>query len=156
MELENYKNENKKLKNDLVRANKIIENLKKNENQNSNIKNLQDEIKSLKNKLYLKENEINQLKLKIKNNNKKNNLVNLDDIMEVNFQSNNPPINQGIKCLETDTFAEVEEKLYKIYDELRNTNNMFMTNGGPILRFKTLKENNIKDGDKVLLNNDIL
>ena len=154
--MENYKNENKKLKNDLVRANKIIENLKKNENQNSNIKNLQDEIKSLKNKLYLKENEINQLKLKIKNNNKNINLVNLDDIMVVNFQSNNPPINQGIKCLETDTFAEVEEKLYKIYDELRNTNNMFMTNGGPILRFKTLKENNIKDGDKVLLNNDIL
>jgi hypothetical protein len=66
MELENYKNENKKLKNDLVRANKIIENLKKNENQNSNIKNLQDENKSLKNNLYLKENEINQLKLKIK------------------------------------------------------------------------------------------
>ena len=33
IELENYKNENKKLKNDLVRANKIIENLKKNENQ---------------------------------------------------------------------------------------------------------------------------
>ena len=154
--MKNYKNENKKLKNDLVRANKIIENLKKNENQNSNIKNLQEGIKSLKNNLYLKENEINQLKLKIKNNNKKINLVNLDDIMVVNFQSNNPPINQGIKCLETDTFAEVEEKLYKIYDELRNTNNMFTTNGGPILRFKTLKENNIKDGDKVLLNNDIL
>ena len=52
MELENYKNENKKLKNELVRANKIIENLKKNENQNSNIKNLQDEIKSLKKNLY--------------------------------------------------------------------------------------------------------
>ena len=151
MELENYKNENKKLKNDLVRANKIIENLKKNENQNSNIKNLQDEIKSLKNNLYLKENEINQLKLKIKNNNKKINLVNLDDIMVVNFQSNNPPINQGIKCLETDTFAEVEEKLYKIYDEFRNTNNMFTIKGRTILRFKNLKENNIRDGDKVLL-----
>ena len=154
--MENYKNENKKLKNDLVRANKIIENLKKNENQNSNIKNLQDENKSLKNKLYLKENEINQLKLKIKNNNTKDNYVKLDDIMVINFQSNNPPINQGIKCLETETFAEVEEKLYKIYDELRNTNNMFTTNGGPILRFKSLKENKIKDGDKVLLNNDIL
>ena len=96
------------------------------------------------------------MELKIKNNNKKINLVNLDDIMVINFQSNNPQISQGIKCLETDTFAEVEEKLYKIYDELRNTNNMFTTNGGPVLRFKTLKENKIKDGDKVLLNNDIL
>jgi len=149
--LENYKNENKKLKNDLVKANKIIENLQKNQNENSNIKLLQDENKNLKNQLYLKENEINELKLKLKNANKKINLVNLDDIMVINFVSNNPPINQGIKCLETDTFAEVEEKLYKIYDELRSTNNMFNANGGTILRFKNLKENNIKDGDKVLL-----
>ena len=154
--MENYKKENKKLKNDLVEANKRIENLKKNQNENSNIKALQEEIKNLKNQLDLKEKEINQMKLKIKNNNKKINLVNLDDKMVINFQSNNPQISQGIKCLETDTFAEVEEKLYKIYDELRNTNNMFTTNGGPVLRFKTLKENKIKDGDKVLLNNDIL
>ena len=151
MELENYKNENKKLKKDLVRANKIIEDLKKNENQNSNIKNLQDEIKSLKNKLYLKENEINQLKLKIKNNNKKINLVKLDDIMVINFTSTDSSINYGIKCVVTDTFAEVEEKLYQIYDEFRNTNNMFTIKGRTILRFKNLKENNIRDGDKVLL-----
>ena len=149
--MENYKIENKKLKNDLVRANKIIENLQKNQNDNSNIKILQDENKNLKNQLNLKENEINEMKLKIKNTNKKINLVNLDDIMVINFVSKNPPINQGIKCLETDTFAEVEEKLYKMYDELRNTNNMFNVNGGTILRFKNLKENNIKDGDKVLL-----
>ena len=154
--MENYKKENKKLKNDLEKANKSIENLKKNQNENSNIKVLQEENKSLKNLLYLKEKEINQMELKIKNNNKKINLVNLDDIMVINFQSNNPQISQGIKCLETDTFAEVEEKLYKIYDELRNTNNVFTTNRGTILRFKNLKENNIKDGDKVLLNNDLL
>ena len=151
MELENYKNENKKLKNDLVRANKIIENLKKNENQNSNIKNLQDEIKSLKNNLYLKENEINQLKLKIKNNNTKDNYFKLDDIMVINFTSTDSSINYGIKCVVTDTFAEVEEKLYQIYDEFRNTNNMFTIKGRTILRFKNLKENNIRDGDKVLL-----
>ena len=151
MELENYKNENNKLKNDLVKANKIIENLKKNQNDNSNIKSLHDEIKNLKNQLYLKENEINQMKLKIKNNNAKINLVNLDDIMVINFTSTDSSINHGIKCVVTDTFAEVEEKLYQIYDEFRNTNNMFTIKGRTILRFKTLKENNIKDGDKVLL-----
>ena len=59
MELENYKNENKKLKTDLAKANKIIENLQKNQNNNSNIKSLNDKIKNLKNKLYIKENEIN-------------------------------------------------------------------------------------------------
>ena len=154
--MENCKKENKKLKNDLVEANKKIENLQKNQNENSNIKALQVENKNLKYQLDLKEKEINQMELKIKNNNKKINLVNLDDIMVINFQSNNPPINQRIKCVETDTFAEVEEKLYKIYDKLRNTNNRYTTNGGTVLRFKTLKENKIKDGDKVLLNNDIL
>ena len=108
IELENYKNENNKLKNDLEKANKRIENLKKNQNENSNIKVLQEENKNLKNLLYLKEKEINHMELKIKNNNKKINLVNLDDIMVINFQSNNTQINKGIKCLVTDTFAEVE------------------------------------------------
>jgi molybdopterin converting factor small subunit len=151
MELENYKIENNKLKNDLVKANKIIENLQKNQNDNSNIKSLHDEIKNLKNQLYLKENEINQMKLKIKNNNKKDDYFKLDDIMVINFTSTDSSINHGIKCVVTDTFAEVEEKLYQIYDEFRNTNNMFTIKGRTILRFKTLKENNIKDGDKVLL-----
>ena len=150
-ELEKYKNENKKLKDDLAKANKIIENLKKNQKENSNIKILQDENKNLKNQLYLKENEINQMKLQLKNNNKKKPLYQLDDIMVINFISTDSSIHEGIKCVETDTFAEVEEKLYQIYDNFRDTNNMFTINGRPILRFRNLKENKIRDGDKVLL-----
>ena len=150
-ELEKYKNENKKLKDDLAKANKIIENLKTNQKENSNIKILQDENKNLKNQLYLKENEINQMKLQLKNNNKKKPLYQLDDIMVINFISTDSSIHEGIKCVETDTFAEVEEKLYQIYDNFRDTNNMFTINGRPILRFRNLKENKIRDGDKVLL-----
>ena len=71
--------------------------------------------------------------------------------MVINFTSTDSSINYGIKCVVTDTFAEVEEKLYQIYDEFRNTNNMFTIKGRTILRFKNLKENNIRDGDKVLL-----
>ena len=91
------------------------------------------------------------MELKIKNNKKKDNFVNLDDIMVINFVSTDFSINHGIKCLETDTFAEVEEKLYQIYNKFRNTNNMFTIRGRKILRFKNLKENDIRDGDKVLL-----
>ena len=105
----------------------------------------------MKNQLYIKENELNQMKLKIKDNNTKDKYVKLDDIMVINFTSTDSSINYGIKCVATDTFAEVEEKLYQIYDEFRNTNNMFTIKGRPILRFKNLKENNIRDGDKVLL-----
>jgi len=99
--------------------------------------------------LYLKENEINQMKLKIKNN--KTNLFSLDDVMIINFVSTDHSINKGIKCLETDTFAEVEEKFYQIYDEFRDTNNTFTINGRTILRFKNLKDNNIRDEDSVIL-----
>ena len=49
--------------------------------------------------------------------------------------------------MKTETFAEVEEKLCKEHNELRNTNNMFTANAKPVLRFKTLSENNINDGD---------
>ena len=134
----------------MVKAKKLIESLQNNKKENSNIKKLEDENKNLKNQLYLKENEINQMKLKYKNNNQ-NKFVNLDDVMVINFISTDSTINKGIKCLETDTFAEVEEKLYQIYDEFRNTNNAFTINGRTILRFKNLKENKIKDGDSVIL-----
>ena len=50
-ELEEYKIENRNLKNDLAKAEKVIESLKNNEKENSNIKNLKDENKNLKNQL---------------------------------------------------------------------------------------------------------
>ena len=99
--------------------------------------------------MYLKENEINQMKLKLNNN--KTNLFSLDDVIIINFVSTEHSINKGIKCLETDTFAEVEEKFYQIYDEFRNTNNALIINGRTILRFKSLKENNVRDGDSIML-----
>ena len=95
----------------------------------------------------MKENEIKDLKDKIQNNAIKNKNVNYDDIMVITFVSMDSTVQCGIKCLPTDTFAEVEEKLYKRYDNLRDTNNMFTANAKPVLRFKKIFENNIKDGD---------
>ena len=133
----------------MTKAKKIIESLQNNKKENPNIKILEDENKNLKNQLYLKENEINEMKLKIKNN--KNKFISFDDVMVINFESTDSSIHEGIQCLGTDTFAEVEERLYQKYDEFRNTNNMFTFNGRTILRFKNLKENNIRNGDKVIL-----
>ena len=78
-------------------------------------------------------------------------MVDYNNIMVINFVSDDGMINQGIKCLKTELFAEVEEKLYKIYDKCRNTNNVFLHGGNIVLRFKTIEENNIKDADKILL-----
>ena len=51
----------------------------------------------------------------------------------------------------TDIFTDVEEKLYKIDNNLRDTNNDFIANEKLVIKFKTISENNIKDGDKVMI-----
>ena len=136
------KNKNKKLNNELIKAQKIISNFKNNNQQNININNLNEIIKT-------KEKEINELKLQIQKNNKKS--VDFDDILIVHFISTDQKINCPINCLKTDTFAEVEEKLYQKYVEYRETNNNFIAKGRVILRFKKICENNIENGDKVQL-----
>ena len=78
-------------------------------------------------------------------------MVDYNYIMVIHFISDDGMINQGIKCLKTELFAEVEEKLYKIYDNYRKTNNVFLHNGNIVLRFKTIEENNIKNDDKIIL-----
>ena len=136
------KNENKKLNNELIKAQKIISNFKNNNQQNININNLNEIIKN-------KDIEINNLKLQIQNKN--NNFVNFSDIIIVHFISTDQKINCPINCLKTDTFAEVEEKLYQKYEEYRETNNNFISKGKLVLRFKKIWENNIQDGDKIQL-----
>ena len=69
--------------------------------------------------------------------------------MVVHFISGDGKINYGIQCLKTDIFAEVEEKLYQIYDEYRETNNIFIAKGNIVKRFKKICENNINNGDKI-------
>ena len=88
--------------------------------------------------------EIRDLKLKLLENNKDLDKNKFDMILY--FQSLDQVINKAIiKCSSSDIFAEVEEKLYKKYNDFRNTNNTPICNGKPVLRFKTLEENNIKD-----------
>ena len=137
-ELEIIKNENKKLKQDLSIANKKISNIENNELK------LKEENLDLKNQIY-------DLKSKLDNDKKEELKDDLNDIMFLNFISTNSFIYCEIKCSPNDIFAEVEEKFYKIYSNYRSTNNMFKNNSKTILRFKTLSENNIKNGDIVQL-----
>ena len=100
--------------------NKIISNIQ----NNNEINKLRDELNKLKYELNMKENEIKDLNNKLKNSTQKEMKVDYNDIMVINFISGDFSVNCGIKCLPTDIFAEVEEKLYKRFDNLRNTNNM--------------------------------
>ena len=146
-EFEKYKKENQSLNSNLVRLNKIMENQKNNQIKsidNQEIKNLKEENKNLRV-------EINELKIKLQNIRKEDELVNINDIMVINFISTDSSVHCGIKCLPTYSFARVEEELYKYYDDFRNYDNHFIFNGRKILRFKNIKENDIHDGDVVQL-----
>ena len=108
-------------------------------------------------------NMMNNNNMNIFNNvNNQNNPLNKNQIIEIfnniiviQFISADLTVNRGIKCLPSDKFAEVEERLYQIYPDLRKTNNHFITNGNQILRFQTIEENKIKDGQVVqLIKND--
>ena len=147
-EIDNLKKENIKLNEELLKSNKIIGAIQNNQIGNNDLNKLKDDNAVLRYQLNMKDKEINDLKSKINNKDIK---VNLNDIMVIYFTPTDSSFYQGIKCLKTETFAEVEEKLCKEHNELRNTNNMFTANAFPILRFKTIAENNIKDGDVIQL-----
>ena len=163
-ELNNYKRENEKLKKEI---NKLKEDNMKLNSELINTKNIiinlnhiqennQDNIKiinNLKELIQVKNKEINDLEMKLIDKGKNNRLVNYDDIFFVHFISKDEKINCGIKCLKTDTFAEVEKKFYEKYPEYRETNNQFLLRGKSILRDKKICENFIKDCDMILIIN---
>ena len=152
-------NEINNLKNELSKAKKIIEQQKltindlqnKLNNNTTIINNLNNAINNYQNIINQKDIELNNFKAQLNNNNiiKKN--VDFDDIMCVNFISSDQNVHYAASCLKTNTFAEIEEKLYKQYPQYRETNNSFIANGTQVLRFKTIAENKIGNGLPVTL-----
>ena len=170
-QLNNEKLKNKKLEDEIQRLKNKLNELKNNNNilinENNNLKlklgnsnqlnqinqfnqmNI-NEINNLRQIIIQKDKEINELKLKIPNE-----YVNMKNIMVINFLSTDQNIRCGIPCLADDTIAEVEEKLYQQFNEFRNTNNILLSGGNIILRFKKVRENNIHNGDTILIQSAI-
>ena len=156
----NSQNEINNLKSELSKANKIIneQKLKIQELQtqlniyNNNINNLNNNIINYQNIINQKDIELNNLKNQLLSNN--NNIINnfnLNEMMCVNFISGDQQIHYAVPCLKSNTFAEVEEKLYQKFPVYRETNNNFIANGNLVLRFKTIGENKIGNGLPVTL-----
>ena len=150
-QINNLQSELNRYKNQLANVNLSLNN--NNTNLNNEINKLRKQNEILFNQISIKDNEINNLKLKIENNYVSQSKVSKKDFMVINFVTGDGKImNCGIGCLPDETFAEVEEKLYKIYDEYRNTNsNYFLYGGRTILRFKKIRENKIKNGAVIQL-----
>ena len=143
------------LKNELNKAKKIIEEQKVTINElqdqlqkmyNNNISN----IKQYQKTINLREHELNYLKSQLQNINSQNKVkVDMTKEINVHFLSVDHKINYFVPCNGFNTFAEVEEELYKQYPEYRETNNNFITNGEQVLKFKTISQNKI-DSDSLV------
>jgi len=148
--------ENKELKDKLLKANKKIE------EQKQEIEELKykmtmiksegmNQINNLMKNIEDKEKQIKELKANSKNKKKSNNFVDISKIKAVNFLSIDGNVNHAMACRGDQSFSEIEEKLYEIYPQYRETNNVFLCCGRVIMRFKTIDENKIRDGDIVQL-----
>ena len=159
-------NEINNLKNELSKANKIIEQQQsiindlqnKLNNYNTTINNYKTQINNLQSIIIQKDLELNNLRnqLNNKNSHNVNNLPNkfnvgCDEMMSINFISTDSNLHYSLPCIKSDIFAHIEEKLYKQFPKYKETNNTFLVNGTTVLRFKTIGENKIENGLPVTL-----
>ena len=161
---ENYSNDNINNSEDELNI-KIsqLENLlnqerKKNKELIIKINNLENNYKSKNNQEYILtqrikelERELISLKEKIKEENNSFELTPGEKLLAITFISSFKKINRPIACKNTNVFVRIEEKLYESYPDLKNYDNYFWVNGKKIKRFLTLEENNINDGDRIML-----
>ena len=61
-------------------------------------------------------------------------------------------INYPVACKSSDIFSTVVEKLYHEYPSLRNKNIYFTTGGGVVNTSVSFEQNNIKNGQIILIN----
>ena len=163
--------ENNKLKNRIKQLEtELINEKEKNKNLNEQIKKYIKYIKELNDKLSgnnsvdnnrilesekiinKKNDEINVLKAKLNISNI-NNIQPGEQILAIGFTSSDQNIQNFFRpCKDSDLFVRLEEKLYDEYPKYKDIETYFLVNGKKVLRFKSIKENNIKNGQVIMLN----
>ena len=163
-ELNKEKYKNKKLTEELNKEkekNKQFYNESNKEKQtNINLNNLMNELNSkinlLQSDLFEKMAEIQTLRSEMnKTNNSSSNLENCkpgEKIIVAHFKSTDQQVDQAIACKNTDIFVKIEEQLYNEYPQYKEINAFFTVGGQIVKRFKSMGDNNIKSGVKIMLN----
>ena len=118
----------------------------KNKNLEKEVQMKNDEIKELNKELTKLKSNINGIDFK--------NLMTGENVIAVHFISNDSKVNRSIACKDSNIFVRIEEKLYNEYPQLKYNDNYFLVNGIKIKRFLSLRENNIKDGDNIIINSN--
>ena len=153
----NYKNQlieqqNSKIKN---LENKINElNTLNNNNQSfiqtllNNISAKEQELKSMKYKLRIVNEELSHLKSKDGNY---SDLNNNEISFAINFISENQDMLYPMTCKISDSIVKLEEQLYNEYPKYKDYNTYLTVNRKVIKRFKTIAENGIKKGNAIIV-----
>ena len=76
---------------------------------------------------------------------------NNEDLITIKFQSGDQNINCFALCNEKDIFNSVFNKVFEKKPEFRNQKSYFICNANRVNVYKSLWENNIKDGDRIIL-----
>ena len=92
-----------------------------------------------------------QLRL-IENINIPSSMESNEEIIAIHFESNNQDIKYTTTCKKSDKFNNVIKKLLEEYPEYKKKEIFFLSNGERIEENKTISENKIKTGDKILIN----
>jgi hypothetical protein len=143
----------KKLEKDLYNERESNKKLLRDKNNLNNLNNqlidANKKITELQNIINMKEQQIYQLN--IKNNsfdNGVNNFMPGDNIISILFESGNQKIKNFFGAYkDTETFVRIEEKLYDEFPEFKDEETYCLVRGKKIKRFKTLRENGIKNRD---------
>ena len=160
-QLNEERNKNKILEDE----NKVLKNKinKLTQDYNNNIKKYESDMNTLKEKnkeleklIDEQKKEINDYAFKLNNLSDNNQAIVFkpgDKIISVNFitQGSRDIFNYSMPCKTSDLFVRLEERLYHDFPKYRNYETFFMVNARRILRFKTLKENKIKNNDIISL-----
>ena len=75
-----------------------------------------------------------------------------ENLMHINIVNNDFNVqNFSIICKSTDVFNQLENKLYAEFPMMKEIQSYFIVNGKIIEKYKSLKENGIKDNDVIIM-----
>ena len=145
-ELDKEKNKNKELD---LKNKELIKEINELKNQITSLKGNNSNELDLYRKLYSKDEEIKELKIKLQRFPFE--LLENEKLYSINFISVSQELKHSIICKNTDIFTTIENKLYEKYPNFRRTENFFMVNGKKVEKYRSLDENKIKDNDVITL-----
>ena len=150
IDLNKEKDKNKILSKQIKKYKKIIKELHDKLSENNSVDN--NKVLELQNIIKTKADEIDVLKSKL-NDSSIDNIQPGEKKISIGFTSADKTIKNFYRsCKDSDLFVKLEKKLYDEYPKYKDVETHFLVNGKKVLRFKSMKENNIKDGQVIMLN----